>query len=101
MRRWLAVAMFAAALGTASGAKAQNYPWCEYLGGDFGGGRNCGFISFEQCMASARGNGGDCRPNTLYTPPPGPHEQAMPAMSGRAAVHHHSHRMTPRRHHHS
>jgi hypothetical protein len=23
-------------------------------------------------MQSARGNGNDCRPNTLYTPPPGP-----------------------------
>jgi hypothetical protein len=39
-----------------------------------GGGRNCGFISFEQCMESARGNGSDCRPNTQYEPPPGPHD---------------------------
>jgi hypothetical protein len=38
-----------------------------------GGGRNCGFISFEQCMASARGNGSDCRLNTQYVPPPGEH----------------------------
>ena len=47
-------------------AHAQNYPWCEYLGGGMGGGggRNCGFISFEQCMESARGNGSDCRLNT-------------------------------------
>jgi hypothetical protein len=57
--------------------KAQNYPWCEYLGG--GGGRNCGFISFEQCMESARGNGSDCRQNTQYVPPPGEHPQAAPA----------------------
>ena len=55
--------------------RAQNYPWCEYLGGGMGGGggRNCGFISFEQCMESARGNGSDCRQNTQYVPPPGEH----------------------------
>ncbi len=62
-------------------AKAQNYPWCEYLGGGMGGGggRNCGFISFEQCMESARGNGGDCRLNTQYEPPPGEHSGATAA----------------------
>lgn len=101
MTRWLAAAIFAAALGTASGAKAQNYPWCEYLGGDFGGARNCGFISFEQCRASAWGNGGDCRLNTTYTPPPGPHEPGMSFQAGRTSARFHSHRTTPRRHHHS
>jgi hypothetical protein len=55
-------------------AQAQNYPWCAYLGGGMGGGgKNCGFISFEQCMETARGNGSDCRINTQYDPPPGPH----------------------------
>jgi len=60
-------------------AQAQNYPWCVYYGGDDGG-RNCGFISFEQCMETARGAGGDCRRNTQYQPPPGPHRhpQAQP-----------------------
>jgi hypothetical protein len=69
----LAVFVFSAGIGTS--AEAQNYPWCEYLGGGMGGGggRNCGFISFEQCMDSARGNGNDCRQNTQYVPPPGEH----------------------------
>lgn len=71
-------------------AQAQNYPWCEYLGAGMGGGRNCGFVSYEQCMASAWGNGGDCRQNTLYVPPPGPHH-----LEGRgpvpAAPPHHRH----------
>jgi hypothetical protein len=58
-------------------ARAQNYPWCEYIGGESGGGRNCGFVSFEQCMQSARGNGGDCRANTQYMPPPGPHPRIV------------------------
>ena len=60
------------AAGVATPAAAQNYPWCEYLGTP--GGRNCGFVSWEQCMESARGNGSDCRQNTQYTPPPGDHD---------------------------
>lgn len=52
-------------------AAAQNYPWCVIYGAF--GARNCGFVSYEQCMATAWGNGGTCRPNTLYVPPPGPH----------------------------
>jgi hypothetical protein len=69
------LAIFVAAATSGTAAQAQNYPWCEYLGSGFdGGGRNCGFISFEQCMQSAWGNGGDCRKNTMYEPPPGEHE---------------------------
>jgi hypothetical protein len=48
-----------------SPAKAMNYPWCGY---DGGGGTNCGFVSFEQCMASISGNGGFCNRNTQYIP---------------------------------
>ena len=56
------------------GAQAQNYPWCaEYGGGDLGGGTNCGFVTFEQCMATLSGMGGFCNRNTQYVPPPGPH----------------------------
>src|SRR5258708_36851807 len=80
MRYLLAVlGMLVATAGTP--VRAQNYPWCEYLGGGIGGGggRNCGFISFEQCMESARGNGGDCRQNTQYVPPPGEHPAAAQA----------------------
>jgi hypothetical protein len=68
----LLLAMAAIAAIPASAAQAQNYPWCAYWSGT-GGARNCGFISFEQCMETARGAGADCRPNTQYTPPPGPH----------------------------
>jgi hypothetical protein len=64
--------IFAATAVFGTPAHAQNYPWCEYLSGGFnGGGRNCGFVSFEQCMESARGNGNDCRQNTMYQPPAG------------------------------
>ena len=56
-------------------AEAQNYPWCAiYSGGDGGdGGTNCGFVTFEQCMETARGLGSNCQPNTQYVPPPRPH----------------------------
>ena len=57
-------------LGTATPAQAQNYPWCAYYGaGEDGGGTNCGFVSFEQCMADVSGIGGFCEQNNTYKPP--------------------------------
>ena len=61
-------------VGIGTPAEAQNYPWCAYYSsGGGGGGTNCGFTTFEQCMATARGLGSNCQPNTQYAPPPGPH----------------------------
>jgi hypothetical protein len=54
-------------------AEAQNYPWCAYYGGQMGGSSNCGFVSFQQCLATLSGMGGFCDRNTQYVPPPGPH----------------------------
>jgi uncharacterized protein DUF3551 len=54
-------------------AEAQNYPWCAYYSDFDGGGTNCGFTTFQQCMDTARGLGSFCQPNTQYVPPPGPH----------------------------
>jgi Protein of unknown function (DUF3551) len=54
-------------------AEAQNYPWCAYYDGGMGGGTNCGFTTFQQCMDTISGIGGICQPNTQYVPPPGPH----------------------------
>jgi hypothetical protein len=76
MRYLIAVfGVVAVAICAGTPAQAQNYPWCEYLGGGEGGGggRNCGFTSYDQCMQSAWGNGGDCRQNTQYQPPAGSH----------------------------
>ena len=59
----LAVAIIALSLSTI-GAHAA--PWCaEYSGGGNGGGggSNCGFYSFEQCLATVRGAGGFCSRN--------------------------------------
>jgi len=58
-------------------AHAQNYPWCAfYSGRGFGGATNCGFTSFQQCMATVSGIGGSCQVNTMYVPPPGPHRRS-------------------------
>jgi len=48
-------------------AAAQNYPWCAQYRVQ-GGARNCGFVTFEQCMATVSGVGGYCETNALYRP---------------------------------
>jgi hypothetical protein len=74
MRRMYLVAMILAviAVPTTTGSVVQAeviYPWCAWLGG--AGGRdsadvtNCGFVSWSQCMATAR-NQGFCGPNPRY-----------------------------------
>jgi hypothetical protein len=67
--------MSAALLGIAgisTHADAQNYPWCAYYSGSMGGARNCGFSTYEQCMATVSGITGYCVRNTQFVPPPGP-----------------------------
>lgn len=64
----LGILVGTAAIGTR--AEAQNYPWCAYYGNDFGG-ENCGFSTYEQCMATVSGIGGICDRNTQYVPPAG------------------------------
>jgi hypothetical protein len=55
-------------------AAPDPYAWCaEYGGGSRGGGTNCGFVTYEQCMWAISGNGGFCRRNLFYT---GPIDQA-------------------------
>ncbi len=51
----------------ATSSHAETYrPWCvQYGGGGRGGGTNCGFISFEQCMMTSQGSD-VCRPNPFY-----------------------------------
>jgi Protein of unknown function (DUF3551) len=58
----------AAMAALARPAAAIEYPWCAQYGGEDGdGGRNCGFVSREQCMETARGMGGFCERNLFYT----------------------------------
>jgi Protein of unknown function (DUF3551) len=67
----LGVCIAVVAVGTR--AEAQNYPWCAQYSGGMGGGMNCGFTTFQQCLDTVRGIGGSCEPNTQYQPPTGPH----------------------------
>jgi hypothetical protein len=65
----MGIAIAATTLGTP--AQAQNYPWCAVYGGRSGGGSNCGFTTYAQCMATVSGIGGFCEQNTQYVPPAG------------------------------
>ena len=63
-----AAVAIAAMAGLARPAAAIEYPWCAHYGGmDGDGGRNCGFVSYEQCMETVRGMGGYCERNLFYT----------------------------------
>jgi hypothetical protein len=44
------------------------YPWCAVYGGDMSGSSNCGFTTWQQCMATVSGIGGSCEPNQFYHP---------------------------------
>jgi len=69
----LALSVIAATTVFNTPTKAQNYPWCAYYSGKEGGGTNCGFTTFQQCLDTVSGIGGSCQRNNLYQPPPGPH----------------------------
>jgi hypothetical protein len=70
MQRYtLALAAFIAAAalsGATKPALAIDYPWCAQYGGADDGGRNCGFVSYEQCMLTISGMGGFCERNLYY-----------------------------------
>jgi hypothetical protein len=48
-------------------ATAQYYPWCSVYNDK--GIRNCGFVSFAQCMANVHGIGGACELNPWAVTP--------------------------------
>jgi len=62
------IAAIVSLLALATPVRARiEYPWCaQYGGGDEGGDRNCGFVSYEQCMKTIRGMGGFCAQNLFY-----------------------------------
>ncbi|MFL6799296.1 MAG: DUF3551 domain-containing protein [Xanthobacteraceae bacterium] len=66
-RKALIVLALAAVPLLSTQAQAQYAPWCAY---DVRGGTNCGFHSWEQCMAHLSGIGGTCTRNR-FAPPPG------------------------------
>lgn len=50
----------------------RDYPWCTTSAGHEFGAQNCGFMTFEQCMQTARGNGQMCEQSPWYVPPAAP-----------------------------
>jgi hypothetical protein len=65
----LAAAVLAAAAFATAPVQAREYPWCAQYSGQAGGARNCGFVSFQQCLATVSGIGGFCERNSFYTGP--------------------------------
>jgi hypothetical protein len=68
--------VFAAVACAERPAAAQDYPWCVYYdfgGGGGGGATNCGFSTFQQCLAARTGSSDSCGANPMYRPPPGPY----------------------------
>lgn len=62
--------LFAMALLVSIPAQAQTareYPWCARYDWTTS---NCGFVSFQQCLATIQGIGGRCEQNPRYVPPP-------------------------------
>jgi hypothetical protein len=77
----LSAALLGATLGTASLADVRPaqaaevvYPWCAYYGRTT---RNCGFVSFRQCLATIQGIGGSCEMNPRYNAPLGPGDRRV------------------------
>lgn len=68
MSKFMCVAAFVTMLlaDFATPAAAIEYPWCAQYSGRGGGGRNCGFSTYSQCMATVSGIGGFCERNSFY-----------------------------------
>jgi hypothetical protein len=62
--------MVIATITFGASAHARDYPWCAFYTGPFST-TNCGFDTYQQCLATVSGIGGYCQPNTMYVPPPG------------------------------
>jgi hypothetical protein len=81
---WILLGAAAAGLALAASARAQNYPWCANFAD--GAGVNCGFSTYEQCMATSQGSGGFCTKNDLYV---APHDSPPPRQAPRKQRAHH------------
>ena len=72
----------------ASPSSAEIYrPWCAQYYGNNGGGTNCGFVSYEQCMMTARGAGVARRP---VMPVPGQQPRPTRDRAAQSADNHHA-----------
>jgi hypothetical protein len=72
MRSLLALSVITLGIALATAAKAQNYPWCAIYKG---GATNCGFNTFQQCVATVS-EAGFCIQNSSYQTSPAPYPLA-------------------------
>jgi hypothetical protein len=68
MRRLLLILAFAPATGAVVGGKTEAAAFCTYAGG-VAGYENCGYHTWEQCLAAIRSRRGYCMRN--------PHDPAL------------------------
>ena len=61
--------IFAAIACIENPAEAQNGAWCAYYDTGDGGSKDCGFATFDQCLATVRGIGGNCGPSPYPSSP--------------------------------
>ena len=59
------VAILVCVLANDAKAQGKYWPWCIYYDA---WSYNCGFASLQQCLATAIGGGGECRPNPWGPP---------------------------------
>jgi len=64
----LALSSTVLAQAPASALPYDPYPRCAVYSGRFGGVSNCGFSTWNQCMATVSGIGGFCTHNQFYNP---------------------------------
>ena len=62
----LSLLISAAAPSGGAHAESRYYAWCVFYDPST---YNCGFTTYQQCLETARGSGGICRPNTFEAPP--------------------------------
>ena len=66
IRPLLALSVLVVLAGNEPTRAEITYPWCAQYMRE---GRNCGFWTYQQCMATVSGIGGYCEVNAMYRGP--------------------------------
>jgi hypothetical protein len=65
----MTVATIALPAALTTPAHADPYKWCAEYGAFGNEAENCGFVTYQQCLATISGIGGFCQRNPRYTGP--------------------------------
>jgi hypothetical protein len=66
----VAALAFAVSLGAGNAKAEVEYPWCAAYTGPARGVVTCGYVSWQQCMATVHGVGGFCQMNPRFIAAP-------------------------------